>query len=325
MTSAENRLTPIPIDQTLGLCDLISLAFRIWRKNLKLIFKALITPTVLYFVSVSVLQWCVSYGFKAGFGMAAVSIGLVIVSALVYLFALIFMALRQIALLRYLTGFSSTWEKAEAFARSRWLWLLGLTGVTVTVSGVLIGVWVCVMVLSAVVSAKSAAIGSIFAAVGIFIGMIGFFISLMFLGLLSVMGFSVLSCEEDSFFGLIGRTFHWTFKYFGRVMAFSCVFYIVFSIVTVPVSIPVVFASVADVAIRQAQGTYSSDSELSLGVLIFVQAWEAVTGLLLRPVTLLCFGLFYLDLRQRAEGLDIVRRLNLLKAAQGAENEPSGR
>lgn len=323
MTSAENRLTPIPIDQNFGLCDLISLAFRIWRKNLKFIFKALITPTVLYFVCVSVLQWCVSYGFKSGAGMIAVSIGLVLLSGIGYLGSLIFMAIRQIALLRYLIGFSSSWEKAEAFAKSRWTWLLGLTAVSVGVSGVLLGVWVCVMVLSAVVSAKSSA-AAIFAAVGIFVGMIGFFISLMFIGLLTVMGFSVLSCEEDSFFGLIGRTFHWTFKYFGRVTAFACVFYIVFSIVTVPVSIPVVFASVADVALRQAQGTMSPDSELSLGVLIFVQAWEAITGLLLRPVTLLCFGLFYLDLRQRAEGLDILRRLNLLKAAQGAGNEPSG-
>lgn len=320
-----------PMDEPLGLCDIIGLAFRIWRRNLGLIVRSLLFPTIIYFVASTAFQWCLTYGISAGAELPRIItiVCLGVVSVLFYIGSLFFIALRQMALLRLFTGFSSDWQKALAYARKKLWWMVGLTAISVLLSSVIVGIWVCVILLSAALTGAGPA-GAIAGFTGIAIGGFGFVVTVFILMLLSLMGFSVLACEETSFFGVIGRAFHWTFKYFSRVLAFSFIYWVIFLVVTVPVSLPILIASVADMSIQQIQSGASAaaaaagDAKLSLPVMIFVQVWESFCSLLLRPVHLLCFGLFYLDLRQRIEGLDITRKLNELKSSYGAADGIQG-
>jgi hypothetical protein len=182
------------------------------------------------------------------------------------------------------------------------------------------------IVLSGALSAAGAA-GALAGGAGMVFAITGMFITIGLLLLVSMMGFSVLACEDTTFFGVIGQAFKWTFKYFGRVICFGFIFYIIFTVITMPVSLPIVLASVGDMAVHQIQtgAPAGADYKISLPVMLFIQGWEGFCSLLLRPVTVISFGLFYLDLRQRVDGLDMYRKLRVLKlASDGAENGLQG-
>lgn len=322
--------TSIPMDQPQGLCDLIGLSFRIWRDNLPLIIRVLIVPTVVYFTAATALQWCLTFGIhaKADLPRIFITIGVGAIALIVYFVALVFLSVRQMALLRYFTGFASDYKKALAFANKRFWWLVLLSLITVLCSSVVLGIFVCIVVISGAMMASAGAGGAIFGAFGMLLGFVALMIAISLIVILSLMGFSILSCDENcTFFEVIGQSFHWTFKYFGRILCFGFIFYVVFSVITVPVSLPVVIASLGDMAMTQIQTgkPLSSDYHVSIGVLLFIEAWEGLCSLLLRPITMLCFGLLYLDLRQRADGIDLSRKLKTLKAAYGgAENGIQG-
>lgn len=318
MTTSKTQ--KFPMSEPLGLCDLIGLAFRIWRQNLGLIFRSLITPTIFYFASTTLLQWTISYGANASSDLPRIlsMVGLAFLSCIVFVISLIFLSVRQLALVRLFSGFASTWEQALAYSRKRTLWLVGLFAVTAILSMVIFGILICVIALAAVAT-KWGPAASLLGAGGIITGIFLLIIAVGLLMVLSLMGFSVLACEDTDFFGVIGRTMHWTFKNFGRVMCFSIIFYVIMSAISLPVSLPVVVLTIADMTWQQIQtgASAAGDAKLSLGVMLFVQFWDGLSSLLLRPVSFISFGLLYLDLRQRNDGLDLACRLQELSAKSG--------
>jgi hypothetical protein len=318
----------LPSEQPQGLCDLIGLSFRIWRRNLPLIFRVLILPTILYFAATGVLQWCLTWGISNMSDLPkiimAVAAGLAAI--LVFFVALIWLSIQQLALVRLFNGFAPDWQKALAYARKKFLVMLGLFGISVVLSSVVMLIWFCILGLAGAVTATGPA-GAILGSVGILFAVVGMFISVSMLMLVCLMGFSVLACEETTFFGVIGRAFNWTFKHFGRVLCFGFMFYVIFSVVSIPVSLPVIAVSVGDMFVNQIQNgaAASSTYRASLGVMLLIQFWEGLCSLLLRPVTVICFGLFYLDLRRRSDGLDLLRKLKELnESTGGAENGIQG-
>ena len=309
----------LPMDQPQGLCDIIGLAFRIWRKNLALIFRALIVPTILLSVSATALQLCLTYGTSGSndFSRVMTYVGVGIAAFFLYLFSLFFLSVRQLAIVRLFTGFAPNWEKANSYCMKKLPWIAGLALISILIWSVIIGIFFCLIGLSTYFT-STGSVGAFFGIVGLVIAFFACIITVCLMAMFSFMGLAVLACEDTTFFGVIGQSIHWTWRYLGRVLCFGFMFYVIFTVVTIPVSLPVAVASIADVFIQQsakaiAAGT-ASEHKLSLGVMIFVQVWEAICGLLLRPVTVLCFGLFYLDLRQRSDGLDLFRRLKDLKA-----------
>jgi hypothetical protein len=124
----------------------------------------------------------------------------------------------------------------------------------------------------------------------------------------------VLACEETTFWGVMGRTFQILFRNFGRVFGFSFIMYVVMAAASVPVSLPVAVLTLADIYIRQMNGGHAADAATpSIAVIIFAQFWESLTQLALRPILYFAYGFLYLDLRHRADGLDLRRRLKVLK------------
>jgi hypothetical protein len=330
MTSGEIAATNLtsPIEQPAGLCDLIGTAFRIWRRNLPLIFNALFLPTLCFFAAITILQCCITYGFDPKFELSKMlGTGAVIfVSGIGYFVSFAWLSIRQLALVRYFTGFSTDWQKALAYANKKLWWMLGLLFLSGLLSMVVIGIWVCIFVISAAIVATGP-LGAVAGSIGMILGVISGIFTAGILLLVAMMGISVLACEDNvSFFGVISQSFRWTFKHFGRVICFACVYYVVFSAVSLPVSLPIVAASAADTYFGQVQSGGSAEAyKPSMLVLIFMQTWEGLWSLLLRPVSLICFGLLYLDLRQRADGLDLTKKLQKLKMENlGAENGIQG-
>lgn len=310
MSSSEN----IPMDQPLGLCDVIGVAVRIWRKNLALILRVLLMPTILLAISTTVLQFCLQYGVTGSTDFPRVLgfVGAGLAAFLLYIFALFYLAVQEIALVRLFTGFAPDWEKARAFSMKRLPWVIGLAFINLMIWGVILGLFFCVIGISTFLTTLPAA-GPILGGVGMIVGFLGVVITISLMLLYLLVGFAVIACEETTFFGVIGRTFNWVGRYFGRTMCFGFIFYVIFTAVSMPVSLPVVVVSVIDAWQTGSHSVAGAEPKLSMPVLMFVQVWESICGLLLRPLTVLSFGLYYLDLRQRADGLDLIRKLKIMK------------
>ncbi|MBX9689745.1 MAG: hypothetical protein K2X27_23755 [Candidatus Obscuribacterales bacterium] len=318
-----------PMEQPSGLCDLIGLGFRLWRQNLPVIFRAVIIPNLILFSASAVFQWAITYGFSSvgDFQKIIGTVVLIALASVAYLGAGFFYALRQLALVRYLTGFAETFEAADIYARKRWLDLFGLYSINAALILVFSAIWGCIMGLSAALTAAAGPLGAVVGSVGIAIAVFGLVLTVCVAMLFGLMGVSVLACEEGNFAQILNSTFRWTFKYFGRALCFSGVYYIVLSAVSVPVSIPIVIASATDVLVHQVQAGAAgmADYKISLLALIFEQFWEGLCSLLLRPVLAISYGLFYLDLRQRVDGIDLMAKIKALKAAYiGAADGPQG-
>ena len=311
-----SSLQKLPMDQPLGLCDVIGVAVRIWRQNLGLILRVLMMPTILLAISTTVLQFCLQYGFTGATDFTRVVgfIGAGFASFLLYIFALFYLAVQEIALVRLFTGFAPDWEKARAFAMKRLSWVIGLSFVNLLLWGVVLGIFFCIIGISTFLMTLPTA-GPVLGSVGMVFGFIGVVCTISVMLLYLFVGFGVIACEDTTFFGVIGRTFNWVSRYFGRSICFGFVFYVIFTAVSMPVSLPVVALSVFDAwqTGAHAATTATGEPRLSMPVLMFVQVWESVCGLLLRPLTVLSFGLYYLDLRQRADGLDLFRKLKVMK------------
>lgn len=324
MSSSEN----LPMDQPLGLCDVVGLAVRIWRKNLGLILRALMMPTIMLAISTSVLQFCLQYGFSgfSDFPRTVAFIGAAFAAFLLYIFALFYLAVQEIALVRLFTGFAPDWEKARAFSMKRLPWVIGLSFINLMIWGVILAIFFCIIGISTFSMSLPGA-GPVLGTVGMIVGFFGIIVTISVMLLYMLMGFAVIACEETTFFGVIGRTFNWVGRYFGRTLCFGFIFYTIFTAISMPVSLPVVVVSVIDAMQAGAHATAGAEPKLSMPVLMFVQVWESICGLLLRPLTVLSFGLYYLDLRQRADGLDLFRKLRVMKEqfASVGENGLQGR
>src|SRR5579883_1225074 len=207
-----------PIEQPVGLCDIIGTAFRLWRHNLPLIFRSLFLPTLCFFASVTVLQLALIYGFdaKAGLNKMLGNIGIIFLAGAVDIVSLCWLGVRQLALMRLFTGFSPNWNKALAYANKRLWWLVGLTAISLLLGTVLGGIFVCIFVLSAAVIPTGPA-GAVFGALGMITGVVLGIVVLAFCLLVSMMGLCVLACEDKTtFFGIISQALSWTLKNFGR-------------------------------------------------------------------------------------------------------------
>lgn len=194
------------------------------------------------------------------------------------------------------------------------MWLIGLAFLIGAMTSFSIGLCIC---LAAVGAAASAAANDTFKVLAFGLGVIALIMVVLivcFLLLFSSIMISVLACEDTNFFGVIGRTFQVMFQNPLRVLGFGLIMYVVLNAAAVPVTLPVLLVSAGDAAFRQMTGTLGGAEYLpSLWVIIFTQFWEALTQMVLRPVGFFAFGLLYLDLRHRADGLDIRRRLRNLK------------
>lgn len=297
-------------DQPQGLLDLVGMSFRLWRRNAGFIVRALIAPSIFLMIGTTGFNCLLSYS-KSFSGDIPKAVLLGVVSFILYVFGQVWMHVRTMALLRLTNGFAPDWKSALTFAHSRWLWLIGEFVITLAMSIFLCGFWFVIMAIAVGVT-KAGSPGQVMSAVVIIGSMLGLGLTVCFLILFWYVMVCVLACEDTNFFGVVGRTFQVMFQNFGRVVGFGLIIYMVLNAAAIPVTLPVVIASAADAAFRQmAGGGY--DYTPSLWVVIFSQFWEAVTQLVLRPVGFFAFGLLYLDLRHRADGLDIRRRLRVLK------------
>ncbi len=303
-------------DQPRGLLDLIGMSFRLWRHNLGFIIRAFLWPTIFQTASLTGFQYCLVYGqsfVTADFTKACFIIGLGIVSTVVFTLSQISMSIRSMAFIRLSNGFSKDWKTALTFCKRRTWWLIGAFFLSSFMFSFIFGLWIFVYAIS--FAASAAGPGAALVAIGLLLfATLGFLFTITLTMLYWYLLIPILACDDTTFFGVIGRSFELLFRNFLRVFVFGAMMYVVIVAVAFPFKLPMGVLLVVDTYIRQ----YSADGVGMLGsqtllVMIFSQFWEAVAHMVLQPVSMFAFGLLYLDLRNRAEGLDLRRKLKTLK------------
>ena len=318
MKDYDTSLVVAAWDQPQGLLDLIGMSFRLWRRNFGFIVRVLIWPSIILMIGNTGLQCCFTY--IQSFAHDIPKGILLFVASLVFLIVgAIRLGVVLLALLRITNGFAIDWPAAMAYAWKRISWLVGLCTLTSLMSILVMGVWFFLFGISIAI-AQTGPAGQVAAICAMLISGLGFTVTIILLSLYWCLLMPILACEDTTFFGVLGRSFQMLVRHFLRVLGFGCVIYMVMIAAAVPVSLPVALASAGDIAYRQITTGSYGDGSPSLFVVIFAQFWETLTQMVLRPVTTFAFGLLYLDLRHRADGLDLRRRLRQLKEQLSASS-----
>jgi hypothetical protein len=286
-------------------------------RNAGFIIRAYLWPSIVLMVGGIGLQCAFTYFGpimkSSGAAQIATVVAAAVVSAILYFAGFISVSLRSLAFIRVSNGFASDWDSAMAFCKRRLGWLIGSSFLVTIGTALSTGVWMGALVGCAFLSktGQAGVVASVVLGLG---AMIGLFCSIVLSLLYWYLLQPVLACEETTFWGVLGRTFQLLFRQSGRVLGFSFIMYVVMTAISVPVNIPAMIVTVADLYIRQLNGGAASEAATpSVLVIIFAQFWESLTQLALRPILYFAYGFLYLDLRNRAEGLDLKRRLKTLK------------
>jgi hypothetical protein len=303
-----------PPDRPQSVGDLIGRAFRIYRRHIPLFFKVLLGPTLASAVGAVGLQWAVSYGIAMGTSWLPVTASVLSMSLILLIWAKWVLTLRQLAFVRITAGFADTYESAYSFISQRKWIILGQYLLAFITSIVLFGLWGALIAVVYFLP-RMGLPSMVISLVGILLGITGMVASLCTIMLIGLLVFCVVACENETFGGSITRGFLLAFNDFGRTCSFVLLLFTAVTAISYPLSLPVVALSLGDVV---HQGLNSPNLAQSYNVpmylLIISQLWESVVNMLLWPVIFLAYGLFYYDLRQRQEGLDIIRSLDELES-----------
>jgi len=296
--------------------DLIGRAFRIYRAQIPTFVHILLWPTVFVTAGKVALQWGAASLLPTNMknlsmlvpGLVAIGIGL-----LVWMIGLWILTLRQMAAVRLVNGFDTSYEDAHKYIKKHAWSILGL----VTLGNVLFGgvalLWIVEIIISAVCIKQGAPLllyGGIF---GVVVGIAGILISLICFLLIACMVLTIAACEEQPLSALVSRGFSLTVKDFGRSLLFGVLLLATLSLLSYPLSLPLVALSVFEFfRHNMSTETLTDPAKMPLYVLVATQVWESLVNMMLWPITFISYGLFYYDLRMRQEGLDVLKNLESL-------------
>lgn len=303
-----------PINQELSPGDIVGVAFTTLRRNIGFTCKVLLVPTIASTLGSIAMQWPLSRPAEwttsiAGMGSLLV-VGLI--GLVVSLIAKWVLTLRLLALKRMAGGFSGDWQESYATVLQRKWQVVALWILTVIVSiGLLVG-WIVPFVF-AYRNYRSS--DELVVPLLLSFGFLIIAFSAVFFGLL--MSLCIIACEKLSFKDSIDRAVKLVFGNFGRCLGFSFAFFLTVSIITYPLSMPIVLMGLWD---TYKLGVSHNATEMPIHTMIFGHVWESFITLLISPLFAFAFVILYVDLLNRKEGLDLRRRLNALVPSEETNN-----
>lgn len=300
---------------------------RFYRNNAQQFFQALLWPTVFLTLAKILFQWGITHGSlrfdSKDWGGVVLAGAFVVVGFLGLIVTSFFIQLRQMAFIRMANGFAETYREAYQFISGRkWrilgLGILGLLG--------FVGLFVFWMIEVSISTAfiKSGKTGAAVSAFGIGIGSFGMIVSFIIFALVAYMAYPVVACEDRSIGAWISRSFKLLFKDFWRALGFAILLAVAISLVSYPLSLPMVLLAVFEFFRQGMSAEYLTDpSKTPFYWMVLNQTWESIINVILWPVTFLGFGLFYYDLRMRQEAIDLVQRVELIEKEQSPKESSS--
>jgi len=304
------------ISRPLSIGDIIGRAFRIFRVNILLIAQALILPTVLLCIGRIGFVLGLTYFIKGKaqpevmitWGAAGLA-GLIIL-----LIGGFVLYIRQLSLVRLFTGFAPSFSEAYQFVKGR-IWAifgLGLAYLAAIIASAI--VWSIVMALSLPLFAIKGMVGAVAGMMFLLLAVSGGIFTIIYIAIVAHMTMSSMAIESDDLGTLITHSGALTARAFFRSFIFLIVTALSVSLIAYPLSLPLVVIIMANSLSQgiMAGGVHGA-SEVPIYIQVISQVWEQLISMVVGPITFICYGLYYCDLRMRQEGLDLIERVDSLE------------
>jgi hypothetical protein len=301
--------TTLKISTPLSIGDIIGRGFRIFRMNVGLIAKVLLLPTILLCFGRVFLTVGIANVPKATLSFFSLEVVAFVLAGILVLIVGGFMFyMRQLALVRFFMGFSDSYKDADKFMGTRYWTLTGLmlaTMAAVVIIGVFwgIGIGLCVPMMALKGAGMAAGL------LGASLGVLGFLGCIVFISVAAQISMSCMAMESDDLGTIITHSAGLTARSFWRSIAFLTVTGVAVSLVAYPLCLPIVVAvSINSVTSGILNGSHQAGAQLPIALQVFNQLWEQMMSMIVAPISHICYGLYYCDLRMRQEGLDLVER-----------------
>lgn len=305
-----------PPQQLQSVGDLIGRSIRIYRKNIKLFFHVLLWPTVFLTASKVAFHWGItSLSLRIDqkdWTMMGVSGVVALLGMLSLLVVGLFLQLRQLSFIRLVTGFADNYADAYAYIMKRKWKIVGLIMLAY------VAIIVCVIFWSVIISVcmaffKANASTTYLLLAGMIFGLLGLAISVTVTCIALYFSFAVGACEDLSISGLFNRTFALVFQDFWRAGYFCTLLFVALMVITYPLSLPLLLVSIFEFMRQGMSPEFLTDpGKMPFYYTLFNQSWESVISIITWPISFMATGLFYYDQRMRKEGIDLVRRIELI-------------
>ena len=297
--------------QTVG--DLIGRSFRLYRRQIGLLFRTLIGPTIFAAIGALGLQFFIYRAIDNSMEPVYMPYVACAGSLMVLLVANLVSTLRQLAFVRMTAGFDNNYATAQqVVSRQKWQ-LLALFVIGFGASVLFTIFWVVVIVVAAILT-KAGSLAMVAGVAAMFATPFGLLVGTNTFVVVGFLAICVLACEKQGIGTVINRALGLTFGDFWRTLGFGLLLYTVIYAISIPLTLPVIVASGIDV---YQHGITSANErelyEMPLYLMVLTQSYQSLVNMLLWPVSFMAFGLFYHDLRLRQEGLDIRRQLETLE------------
>ncbi len=310
------------VTKPLTVGDIIGQSFRICRRQIALVFKVLLLPTVILGIGRVAVVLAGSYAFQSG-KEATPQIAWAIVG-IVGLICLIWggllLAIRQLALVRLFTGFAATIEEATEFVLKRGWSIINLILAWFAICLVAVISWAVVAVLAAPLLKNSGG-SAVLASVGIAVSVLGFCITVIYLGLAGSLAFYGLAIEDGDLGAVLAKAFNLTFRSFLRTTGFGFLSMLSVAMLAYPLTLPIWILTVGYFLVTGVATGASETAQLPAFIQVLNALWETVTNMVIGPICYVAYGLFFCDLKMRLEGSDLLMRLASLQT-KPAEDEP---
>lgn len=296
-----------PINQALSPGDTIGVAFNLLRSNIGFTCKVLLAPTIINTLGSLAIQWAVTkpadmthsiagMGFLVIVGLTGMVVGLI---------AKWVLTLRQMALMRMAGGFSSDWNEAYKSVLDRKWQVVALWFLVVILT---VGTFVVWLVQFYLVLRNNAS-GPETTPLVLF-GIFSLVLTIAIFCFAGFMSLCLIACDRLTFKDTIDRTVSLISNNFFRCFGFSSAFVLTIFVMSYPLSMPIAILTVWD---TYRLGIHHNTNDIALHTAIATHVWESIITLLISPLFSFAFAVFYVDLLNRKEGLDLKRRLIALK------------
>ena len=300
-----------------SVADIVGFSIRLARDNVRFLVKILFWPSLIELVGKVISLIGINAIMTAGQGNMFVVAGVVMtitVGGTVGLGAEFFLSLRQLALVRMFMGYEDNFEDAYKFIWKKKFQLLFAIAATNALFIVSLLTWsVEVGVSVALMTNKALAL---LAFVGACWGLILLMFSMLWSVLPVVLIAPALAVETRPFSQMLSKTVKLGFGNAIRATYFLLLLGLVLFFLSSVLNIPPTVFSMIELGTNYLGGHPAAKAPNLFGQ-IFASVWRSAANMVMSPMAFFASALFYIDLRMRADGLDITRRLELLSKKSG--------
>lgn len=304
----------------LALADMVSLAFRLVRVNIRLYSRVLFLPALFSAVAsnlaqYSMMEWLkVAAESKLAVAPFAIAMAVILACIVLWFYAAWELCMRCSAMSRFLLQLNASYQEAyEAIKKRRWL-IFGVYNLAVLPPLLVLIAWTVVIVSALTVVSRLGAErllvgGLVFFVIGLLLT-----VSLAITSLYGALLTAGAVVEDCSFKTLAAKSLHFAKARLLRGASFICLLTVAIMVANFAISSPLTILEAIETAFVIQQSGLSSFSETAepTHLRVISAMFDVMLNMVTFSVAYTGYVLFFRDLKLRLEATDLVGRLEKL-------------